>query len=405
MICVFLVLVVSVVSCGAACAQTPTPTSVPAPFEAVDLTGDGIVDADDIFAFLLQWRRVEGPTPTETPTEEATATPTETPTSIEMVFVPGGTFTMGARDDGDDLTYRFSDELPRHEVMLSAYQIGKFEVTNAQYAEVLNWAIGQGYLRNSSNGAYSGGFVYFNGQALLYLSVSSCQISYSNGSFLSETREGYSMADHPVVEVTWYGCVAFCNWLSEMEGRSPCYTLTNNNWNLTNRFGGGYRLPTEAEWERAAAWDGSKHWIYGFRSDTLTGRDRCNYFDGLSPTSYVNPLGFSDGSYTSPVGWFNGTNRSPNGNIQTVDSPSPIGCYDMSGNVLEWCEDAYQNDFYGTADATAENPLCTNPVSAYKVIRGGFWYDYARYCRSAYRFSDFPTFWVYDVGFRVVRTP
>ena len=73
--------------------------------------------------------------------------------SIPMVYVPAGTFTMGARDDGDDGTYADSDELPRHEVTLSAYYIGKYEITNGQYCNVLNWAKGMGYLENSSGGS------------------------------------------------------------------------------------------------------------------------------------------------------------------------------------------------------------------------------------------------------------
>ena len=315
------------------------------------------------------------------------------PPSIEMVTVPSGTFTMGRRDDGDDGTYGNSDELPRHQVTLTTYQIGRYEVTNAQYAEVLNWANRRGYLRNSSNGAYTGGYVFTNGQFLNDVGQD-VDLVYSGGQFIPKTRDTRSMANHPVVAVSWYGCVAFCNWLSEKEGRALCYNLSS--WLLINRFGGGYRLPSEAEWERAAAWDVSKHWIHGFRSDTLSGWNRCNYWD---VSRYVNPLGLSHNPYTSPVGWFNGTNISPNGNIQTVNSPSPVGCYDMSGNVWEWCEDWYQRDFYGNPGATQANPLCSNSSSGFRVIRGGGWGSYARTCRSANRGADHPSV---EIGFRVV---
>ena len=323
-----------------------------------------------------------------------TPTPTPTPIPIEMVTLPAGTFTMGRRDDGEDELYGASDELPRHQVALTAYQIGKYEVTNAEYAEVLNWARGKQYLKDSNGQFYPGGDVYANGQALLYITDPTCQISYSNGVFVCENRQGYPMADHPVVDVIWYGSVAFCNWLSEKEGRTPCYTLANDNWELTNPFGGGYRLPSEAEWERAAAWDGSKHWIYGFRSDTLTGKNRCNYRD-------VNPLGLSSYPYNSPVGWFNGTNVNPNGDIQTVNSPSPVGCYDMSGNVWEWCEDRYHTSYIG---APTDGSAWLVQQSDNRVIRGGFWYSDDGDCRSASRGSSDPTDAVLAFGFRLART-
>jgi len=325
------------------------------------------------------------------------------PGTIEMVSVPAGTFTMGRRDDGDDGTYGHSDELPLHQVTLSAYQIGKYEVTNGQYCAVLNWALGRGYLKNSSGGAYTGGDVYASGgYALLYVSDSYCQIQYSGGTFTWKSRTGsggatFSMESHPVVDVTWYGTVAFCNWLSEKEGLTPCYNLST--WALTVPYPNGYRLPTEAEWERAAAWDGSKHWIYGFLSDTLTGKNRCNYYDG-NP-SYVNPLGLTTYPYTSPVGWFNGTNVSPNGSVQTVNSPSPVGAYDMSGNAWEWCQDWYNSSYYSGGAMT--NP--TEPGSgSYRLLRGGGWYNYFYGCRSADRADDDPDHWDCKLGFRLVRT-
>jgi formylglycine-generating enzyme required for sulfatase activity len=231
--------------------------------------------------------------------------------TIPMVYVPACTFTMGARDDGDDLIYRWDDELPRHEVTLSAYYIGKYEITNGQYCEVLNWAKGMGYLENSSGGSYTGGNVYKNGNILLFVDSSYCQISYSGGSFTWKYRDTYSMENHPVVEVSWYGAVAFCNWLSEKEVKTQAYNLST--WELVNKSGGGYRLPTEAEWERASAWDGSKHWIYGYTSDNGNNRNRYNHYDEVGVTGYVNPFGLSSLPFTSPVGWFNGVNISPNG--------------------------------------------------------------------------------------------
>jgi formylglycine-generating enzyme required for sulfatase activity len=317
--------------------------------------------------------------------------------SIPIIYIPVGTFTMGARDDGDDLTYRNSDELPRHEVTLSAYYIGKYEITNGQYCPVLNWAKRMGYLEDYSGGSYSGGGVYINENILLDIDYVDCQISYSGDSFTWKYRDTYSMENHPVVEVSWYGAVAFCNWLSEMEGKTPAYNLST--WDLFNKTEGGYRLPTEAEWERAAAWDGSKHWIYGYTNDYGNNRNRYNHYDDLGGTGIVNPLGLLSGPYTSPVGWFNGVNISPNGIIQTINSSSPVGCYDMSGNVWEWCHDWYSSTYYqGGAMTNPTGP----PLASARVVRGGGWLYGAKDCRCANRSRRFqPSSTTRNVGFRV----
>jgi len=393
----------------------PTPTQTP----DADVNDDGIVDSVDLMVLMEQWHVGERITPTVTdspePTDTVTPTltptdspqPTDTPTptptgtwvltSIEMLSVAAGTFTMGRTDAGDDRN-GFSNELPLHDVTLSAYQIGKYEVTNGQYCDVLNWALPRGYLENDSGGAYTGGFVHASGQILLKVSSTYCQISYTDGTFVSESGQGSSMENHPVVEVTWFGCVAFCNWLSEKEGLTPCYDLST--WELTVPFPNGYRLPTEAEWERAAAW-GDKHWIYGFMSDTLNGKARCNYFD--DDPDWVNPLALPAYPYTSLVSWFDGANVSPNAGVQTQDSPSPVGCYDMSGNVWEWCQDWYSSTYYSGGDMV--NP--TGPESAsYKMVRGGGWNNRFQYCRSAFRSYYYSRDYTqYDRGFRVSRTP
>ena len=319
---------------------------------------------------------------------------------IELVSVSAGTFTMGNSGVGDDATCGRDNELPRHEVTLSAYRIGKYDVTNQQYCDVLNWAAGKGYLKDSGGNAWAGtGDIYGGGppvQLLLCINASFRNIEYSGSTFSSKSRVGlpgstnYSMATHPVVDVTWYGSVAFCNWLSEKEDLAPCYDLST--WTLTAPRSGGYRLPTEAEWERAAAWDGSKHWIYGFTSDTQTGKNWCNYGD-------VNPLGLTEEPYTCPVGWFDGVHVSPNGNITTMNSVSPVGCYDMSGNVWQWCQDWY-DAYAASAVPDPQGPS----TGTHQVVRGGCWgYNYQWSCRSAYRplWGDEPTLGSGVFGFRV----
>ncbi|HOZ46737.1 MAG TPA: SUMF1/EgtB/PvdO family nonheme iron enzyme, partial [Candidatus Hydrogenedentes bacterium] len=339
------------------------------------------------------------------------------------VSVAAGTFTMG-RPYAWDASWggERTNELPTHSVELGAYQVGRGKVTNKEYCDVLNWAKAQGYLYSDTAGtAWPGsGNIYAgnaSGARYLIVSFASSDIQYSGGVFTSKARTGlapgsgttsYSMDTHPMVYVSWYGSVAFCNWLSQMQGLTPCYDMATALWPLTVAppASGGYRLPTEAEWERTAAWDGAKHWVYGFTSDTLSGRDRCNYYwwNGSSHVDYNNPLGLTTMPYTSPVGWFDGAHVSPNpqpSGIATVNSLSPVGAYDMSGNVWEWCGDWYLSTYYSGGAMT--NP--TGPATgSSRVTRGGGWLNDFSICRSAYRNNLTPTTTLNRIGFRLARS-
>ena len=367
-----------------------------------DVNGDGKIGGQDASLILKHYAGLIDCFPADPACGEGEGEG-EGEGAIELVSVSAGTFTMGRTDVGDDAAYGSSDELPRHEVTLSAYSIGKYDVTNQQYCDVLNWAAGKGYLKDSSGNAWAGtGYIYGGGppvQGLVGITDSYCNIQYSSSAFSPKMRTGlpdstnYSMATHPVVNVSWHGSVAFCNWLSERDGLMPCYDLST--WTLTAPRSGGYRLPTEAEWERAAAWDGSKHWIYGFTSDMLTGKSRCNYHD--ANPDFVNPLGLTLDLYTSPVGWFNGLNISPNGNVQTVNSVSPAGCYDMSGNVWQWCQDLHEKY---TTDAVSDPQGASTGAS--RIARGGSWYGgNSGDCRTASRIFSPNYGGTAVVGFRV----
>jgi len=285
----------------------------------------------------------------------------------EIVSVSEGAFEMGDPwDEGAD------NERPVHSVSLSAYEIGKYEVTNQEYVDVLNWAIDQGHLsvrRYEEVRAY--------GKRLVDIWDADSTIAYSEGR-LVVANGGFLLADHPVLLVSWYGAAAYCNWLSEIEGLTPVYDTSMGTWRA-DFANNGYHLPTEAQWERAAAWSTSGgHFRFGNGTDNI-GRENANYSYWYS---LDNPL---TRTHTSPVGYYR--------------EASPAGCYEMSGNVWEWCNDWWHREY--TPEAIA-NP--TGPTSGSKrVTRGGSWWNNANPCRSAFRGYRDPSDVYTDTGFRVAR--
>ena len=289
---------------------------------------------------------------------------------VEMVAVAAGSFPMGRTSAGDDATFGGSTELPVHTVQLSAYQIGKFEVTNEQFCTVLNWAHARQLLRTSTNAEWAGSGNIFAGspvKSIQTFTSGETTITFTGGQFVPATRRAnagtISIATHPIAHVSWYGGALFCNWLSEMEGMTPVYSPTDWSATLANS---GYRLPTEAQWERAAAWDGNKHWTFAFSSDyygeTKRATHKCT--PGFLGTIYTNPLGLRLAPLTSPVGWFNGVNGT------TLDSPSPVGCYDMTGNLNEFCHDFFSSTYYSVSPAADPAGPATGTN---RVVRGGHW--------------------------------
>ncbi len=176
---------------------------------------------------------------------------------------------------------------------VSGYEgyMSKYETTNAQYCQFLNAALASGDIYVSgnivygSNGSNAGtdfvDQVYFE----TYAADSDSQITYSGGTFSVRTRDGYDMSNHPVVEVSWYGAMAFASYY-------------------------GWRLPTEWEWQAVADYDGS----YTYGCGTSIDHSKANYDD-------TNPLGLSSFPYTSPVGHY---------------PAYGYGINDMAGNVWEW---------------------------------------------------------------------
>jgi len=303
-----------------------------------------------------------------------------------MVYILNGEFDMGDHH-GDGHV----DEQPVHTVFLDSFFISRYEVTNQQYCDYLNWAydacdikVENGIVYALSDGSNS--YPYCDMHSI---DVNS-QIDYSGGVFSVRTKGGRDMSNDPMVYVGWHGAAAYCNWRSGQEGYQKLYDPCDPNWpcDFSKK---GYRLPTEAEWEYAAR--GGQHSPY-YRfpwGDTIS-HSQANY--RADPTIYpydVNPTGgnhpdWSDGiaPYTAPVGSFllNG-----------------YSLYDMAGNVFEWCNDWYDFEYYSTSPY--DNPR--GPVSGQNhVFRGGSWTDYAYYSRVAFRYNPFPDARSSIVGFRVV---
>lgn len=275
-----------------------------------------------------------------------------------MVLIPAGSFLMG-----DSFAEGFPDELPVHEVYVSAFYMDVHEVTKALWDEVASWAQANGYDIKPSDG------------------------------------DGKT-PDHPVYNVSWYEAVKWANARSEREGLRPSYYTVSGGVYRTGMVtspipswrSDGYRLPTEAEWEKAArgACEGRRFpWC---DADTIQ-HSRANYqsdssysYDTSSTRSYHPTYATGGAPYTSPVGSF---------------APNSYGLYDMVGNVWEWCWDRYSSGYYGSSPGTDPR----GPSSgAFRAIRGGSWINFADRCRVAYRLSDGPEFEYHFLGFRLVRT-
>jgi formylglycine-generating enzyme required for sulfatase activity len=308
---------------------------------------------------------------------------------IELVTIPAGSFMMGNSGSARDTQYGSSDEYPRHQVTFNYdFQMGKYEVTNAQYAEVLDWANGRGYLRNAHGEPYSGGNVHHSHRRLFQISHSDCDVNYSGGQFYVETRNSEAQHNHPVNDVSWYAAVAFCNWASERDFLPVCYDL--NNWSLTNPNSGGYRLPSESEWEYACRGSFSnlnRYAPFSFGDDPSLHLDSCSDYSQIFD-HYVVWCGNDDG-WTEEVG---------------SKLPNDYGLHNMHGNVSEWCQDWWHWDYNGapTNGSSWETPL---PLDEFRVIRGGLTY-FAEFCRSANRSKRHPAANAYaGIGIRVARTP
>jgi formylglycine-generating enzyme required for sulfatase activity len=230
----------------------------------------------------------------------------------------------------------FEDEEPVYTLTLDEYYIDKYEVTNAEFGEFLNQR------GNQEEG----------GASWLDADEDDVRIGLSGGEW--QPISGY--ADHPVTDVTWYGAQAYCAWREA-------------------------RLPTEAEWEKAAR--GTEGWIYPW-GNNFDG-ERSNFCDSNCSRDWSNN-DYNDGySQTAPVGSY-------------LTGVSPYGLYDMAGNVWEWVADWY--DVYPGGDPNASDDFGQTS----RVLRGGSWYNVGSSVHSSERLGAAPDASGGTGGFRCARS-
>jgi formylglycine-generating enzyme required for sulfatase activity len=234
-----------------------------------------------------------------------------------MRLIPAGPFIMGSASWNDN-------ERPLHTVYLDAFYIDQFEVSNASFAEFLN-----------ANGNQIEGYAP-------WVEESDPDLRIHRREGLWTPDEGY--ADHPINEATWYAARAYCAWRSA-------------------------RLPSEAEWEKAARGDDGRTFPWGEAEPTcqLANFAGC-FYDSVPIDSYPNAV-------------------------------SPYGVYNMAGNVMEWVADWYISP-YDTRQT--DNP--TGPERGdFRIFRGGAWFNAPNQVRTTYRFAKLPVLTYKANGFRCAR--
>ena len=266
---------------------------------------------------------------------------------MTQVYVPAGEFLMGSADSDSEAG---SDEKPQHKVTLDAYWMDRTEVTNAMFAQ---FVAASDYKTDAEKAGT--GFIY-NPTSKNWETTAGADWQHPRG-------PGSNLAgldQHPAVLVSWNDAAAYCAWA-------------------------GHRLPTEAEWEKAArGTDGRKFpWgNQGVAGDFLNFADRNLAVDGADKN-------VDDGyQFTAPAGSY------PKG-------ASPYGALDMAGNVWEWVADWYDEKYY--TSSPPQNP--EGPESGqYRVLRGGSWYGDQWVARAAVRYRFVPDGRYDDVGFRCARS-
>ncbi|MFT5241349.1 MAG: sulfatase modifying factor 1 [Kiritimatiellia bacterium] len=271
------------------------------------------------------------------------------PPTAGMVLVPAGTFTMGWTGLAD----------PEHTVTLSSFYLSKYETTYQQWHDVKTWAGENGY------------------------------------TFANAGREGQDgtigaaptgASSEPATTVSWRDAIVWCNARSEQTGLTPAYTYisatikdatdaTACDGAVLNLSAHGYRLPTEAEWEYASRYQDGATWTPG------------DYLSGATND-------YNDAAASQAVAWYNVNSGSVTHDVGGKTA-NPLGVFDMSGNVWEWC-----GDWYGSYGAGPDTDPTGPGSGSGRVIRGGGWNSTAGRSRVGYRYTYTPYGAGDNLGFR-----
>jgi len=268
---------------------------------------------------------------------------------VDMLLINGGSFDMGDTfGDGEN------SEKPVHKVSVGDFYLGKYAVTVAQFKTFIEDS------RYQTDADKAGSSYLWDEKKSEWVETKGvnwrCDV---NGKVRPESEYR-----HPVIHVSWHDAAEYCKWLSRQTGHT-------------------YRLPTEAEWEYAAR-EGGKKVRFGNGKDIADPKEI--NFDGSKAYKKDYSLVGEYRQKTVPVDAF---------------SPNALGLYQMSGNVWEWCEDWWHDNYKG---APADGSAWLSPAGSNRVVRGGSWFNYPQNVRAANRFNDAPGIRSDNIGFRLART-
>ncbi len=312
--------------------------------------------------------------------------------SLDMIRIAAGSFLQGNIE-----RRAFGGYTPQRAVQLSAYSMGRTEVTNAAFVETLEWAVTEGR-------AEVFGHLIVSDEGLIRILVADIE----NADFLVASGPTFTIEPghelHPARGISWMGAALWCNWQSERDGLDPAYAHTtidlpiNDIAYLECDFSkNGYRLPTEAEWEQAAR--GAE--VLPTGPNPIPGRwypwgDE-PYYEALSgDAGFRANLWEHLGQHTTPVGSF-------------PDARSPYGLEDMVGNVAEWVHDWFDYDYYLEAvDQDPRGPETFGLAEEYlaKTWRSSPAFDYVMFLETGCS-ARFGSSFDYDgvsMGFRVAHS-
>ncbi len=309
-------------------------------------------------------------------------------TPLNMAFIPAGSFQMGNTFGPNEGHLR---EKPVHDVYIDAFFMDKYEVSNEKMREVMQWAFDNGKIIASelsiTNSEGDRQILYAYNSS--YGPLTYGQLSFSNGTFLVDAGK----SNYPCFNVSWYGAQAYCNYKSDMEGLERCISFDDwsCNWNSN-----GYRLPTEAEWEKAAR-GGTPGTRFPWSDSNIITFSNANYESLLPREDYDHAI--SVGYNPAFV-----TEREPYTNPEGYFAPNGYGLYDMGGNVQEWIYDLYASDWYSEPSATNANthgPASTR--EGYRSMRDGSWDESSYYVRCSTRDHQLLNNSLPTLGFRCAR--